>query len=68
MTKQNIGVGVHYIALHLHPFYQKTYGYKKGEFHNSEWISDRTFSLPISPKMTNSDVNDVIITVKKILG
>ncbi len=39
MTKANIGVGVHYIALHLHPFYQQTYGYKPGDFPNAEWIS-----------------------------
>jgi dTDP-4-amino-4,6-dideoxygalactose transaminase len=60
MTKRNIGVGVHYIALHLHPFYQKTFGYKRGNFLNAEWISDRTVSLPISPKLTDEDVEDVI--------
>ncbi|UCC41833.1 MAG: DegT/DnrJ/EryC1/StrS family aminotransferase [Candidatus Aminicenantes bacterium] len=60
MTKQNIGVGVHYIALHLHPFYQKTYAYKRGDFPNSEWISDRTVSIPLSAKLTDGDVEDVI--------
>ena len=47
MTKQNIGVGVHYIALHLHPFYQERFGYKRGDFPNAEWISDKTVSLPL---------------------
>ena len=68
MTKQNIGVGVHYIALHLHPYYQKIFGYKKGDFPNAEWISDRTVSLPISAKLTDEDVEDVIEAVRTIVG
>jgi dTDP-4-amino-4,6-dideoxygalactose transaminase len=68
MTKQNIGVGVHYIALHLHPFYRKTFGYKRGDFPNAEWISDRTVSLPLSPKLSKNDVSDVIAAVKSIIG
>lgn len=67
MTKRNIGVGVHYIALHLHPYYRKTFGYKKGDFPNAEWISDRTVSLPLSAKLTDEDVRDVIEAVKNII-
>lgn len=67
MTKRNLGVGVHYIALHLHPFYQKEFGYQEGDFPNAEWVSERTVSLPLSPKLTNADVNDVIAAVKDIL-
>jgi len=68
MTKRNIGVGVHYIALHLHPYYQRCYGYKRGDFPNAEWISDRTVSIPLSPKLTDEDVEDVINAVYDILG
>ncbi len=68
MTRHNIGVGVHYIALHLHPYYQETYGYRRGDFPNAEWISDRTLSLPISPKLTQSDIDDVIDTVTHIIN
>ena len=67
MTERNIGVGVHYIALHLHPFYQNEYGYEKGDFPNAEWISERTVSLPLSAKLTGEDINDVIEAVKDIL-
>lgn len=67
MTKRNIGVGVHYIALHLHPYYQETYGYKKGDFPNAEWISERTVSLPLSAKLKDEDVNDVIEAVREII-
>lgn len=66
MTKRNIGVGVHYIALHLHPYYQKKFGYKRGDFPNAEWISDRTVSLPLSAKLTDEDVEDVIVAAAKI--
>ncbi len=67
MTKQNIGVGVHYIALHLHPYYQETFGYKRGDFPYAEWISDRTVSLPLSAKLTDEDVADVIKAVHDII-
>ncbi len=58
MTSQKIGVGVHYIALHLHPYYQRTLGYQRGQFPNAEWISDRTVSLPLSPAMDDKDLKD----------
>jgi dTDP-4-amino-4,6-dideoxygalactose transaminase len=67
MTKRNIGVGVHYIALHLHPYYQQSFGYKRGDFPNAEWISDRTVSLPLSAKLSVKDVGDVIDTTVEIL-
>lgn len=68
MTKRNIGVGVHYIALHLHPYYQETFNYKPGDFPNAEWISDRTLSVPLSPKLTDEDVKHVIEAVREIIG
>jgi dTDP-4-amino-4,6-dideoxygalactose transaminase len=68
LHKENIGAGIHYVALHLHPFYQKTFGYRAGEFPNAEFISHRTFSLPFSAKLTHQDVEDVIRAVKKILA
>lgn len=68
MTKRKLGVGVHYTALHLHPFYTKMYGYKRGDYPNSEWISERTVSLPLSAKLTDEDVEDVVCAVKEILS
>jgi len=68
MTKANIGIGVHYIALHLQPFYRKTFGYKRGDFPDAEWVSDRTVSIPLSPKLSDGDVDDVIDAVRKILS
>ncbi|MCK4584098.1 DegT/DnrJ/EryC1/StrS aminotransferase family protein [candidate division WOR-3 bacterium] len=68
MAKRNIGVGVHYIALHLQPYYQQKYGYKQGDFPNADWISDRTVSIPLSAKLTDNDVQDVINTVREIIA
>ena len=67
MTAENIGVGVHYLALHQHEYYQKALGYKKGDFPEAEFISERTVSLPLSAKLTGEEVADVITAVKKIL-
>ena len=67
MKKGNIGVGVHYIALHLHPYYQEAFGYKRGDFPNAEWISDRTISIPLSAKLKDADVEDVIEVVRDLV-
>ena len=67
MTGRNIGIGVNFIALHLHPYYRRVFGYKRGDFPNAEWISERTVSLPLSPKLSEEDVRDVISTVTDIL-
>jgi len=65
MQRSNIGTGIHYTALHLQPFYQKTFNLQKGDFPAAEYISDRTLSLPLGPKMTDHDVSDVIRAVKE---
>ncbi|MBN2396498.1 MAG: DegT/DnrJ/EryC1/StrS aminotransferase family protein, partial [Candidatus Atribacteria bacterium] len=67
LTAENIGVGVHYLPVHLHPFYRKTYGWKKGNCPNAEWIGARTVSLPLSAALCDKDVNDVIKAFKKVL-
>jgi len=67
LTAENIGVGVHYIPVHLHPFYRKTFGWKKGDFPNAEWIGERTISLPLSAGLNDEDVDDVINAFHKVL-
>jgi dTDP-4-amino-4,6-dideoxygalactose transaminase len=68
MHEMNIGTGVHYIAVHLHTYYRERFGFKSSDFPNATWISERTASLPLSPKMTDKDVEDVINAVRIILG
>ena len=67
LHRQNIGTGVHYRALHLHPYYRETFGYTPEDFPNARWISERTISLPLSPKLTDDDVEDVVAAVTRTL-
>lgn len=67
LIKENIGSGVHFTPIHLHPFYRHTFGYKRGDFPNSEFVGERIVSLPLGANLTNKDVHDVISAVKKIL-
>jgi dTDP-4-amino-4,6-dideoxygalactose transaminase len=67
LTAENIGVGVHYLPVHLHPFYRKTFGWRKGDYPHAEWIGERTISLPFSAALTDMDVSDVITAVSKVL-
>ncbi|HTN44168.1 MAG TPA: DegT/DnrJ/EryC1/StrS family aminotransferase [Nitrospiria bacterium] len=67
LTAENIGVGVHYLPVHLHPYYRKTFGWKIGDFPNAEWIGERTLSLPLSPALDEEDTKDVITAFTKVL-
>lgn len=67
LIKENIGSGVHFFPIHLQPFYRKTYGYQRGDFPNAEYVGDRILSLPMGANLTDSDVEDVICAVKKVL-
>ncbi len=68
LKEENIGTGVHFIALHLTRFYQERFGYKRGEFPNAEFISDRTVSLPLSSRLCQGDIDDVTNAVQKVIG
>lgn len=68
LKRENIGTGIHFTALHLHSFYQDKFGYKRGDFPNAEFISDRTVSLPLSSALDQEDVNDVIRAVQKLVA
>jgi len=68
LRAENIGTSVHFIPLHLHPFYRKEFGYKGGEFPVAESVFESIISVPIYPIMTDLDVKDVIRAVTKIMG
>lgn len=63
----NIGTSVHFIPVHLHPYYQETYGYRRGDFLNSEKIFDSIISLPLYPAMNEMDVQDVVKAVEHLI-
>jgi dTDP-4-amino-4,6-dideoxygalactose transaminase len=64
MTKRKIGVGVHYLSIPEHPYYRETFGWKPEEFPNATLIGRQTVSLPISPKLADQDVEDVVAAIK----
>jgi dTDP-4-amino-4,6-dideoxygalactose transaminase len=61
---RGVGSGVHFNPVHLYSYYQNTYGYRRGDYSNAEYIGDRTVSLPLSAKLTDSEVEKVITVVK----
>jgi perosamine synthetase len=63
-----IGTSVHFIPLHLHPAYQKAFGYRPGAFPVAEGLFERAISLPIYPSMSDAAVTRVIDTVRDVLG
>lgn len=67
LTDRNVGTGVHYRGVHLHPFYRDTYGLDPAEFPVATDISERTLSLPLSPKLTDGDQDDVVAALVEIL-
>jgi perosamine synthetase len=63
---ENIGVNVHYVPVHLHPYYRNRFGYKGGEYPVAERAYERLISLPMFHGMTDGDVSDVIGAVQKV--
>jgi len=68
LRAENIGVNVHYIPVHMHPYYREKFGYRGGEFPVAEDAYTRLISLPMFHGMTNGDVADVIEAVSKVVG
>ncbi|MBQ9234164.1 MAG: UDP-4-amino-4,6-dideoxy-N-acetyl-beta-L-altrosamine transaminase [Lachnospiraceae bacterium] len=66
LQAENIGCQVHYIPVYYFPYYQRL-GYKKGICPNAESLYEEIVSIPLYPKMSDSDVDDVIKAVKKII-
>jgi len=66
LKKLKIGASVHFIPVHLHPFYRDHFGYRHGDLPRAEAIYDSILSLPLYPSMSAQDVNDVIEAVHHI--
>jgi len=67
MTANNIGVGVHYLSIPEHPYYQETFSWQPKDYPNAMQVGRQTVSLPLSAKLTNEDIEDVIEAVMQIL-
>jgi perosamine synthetase len=67
LRAENIGVNVHYIPVHRHPYYRDRFGYVGGEYPVAEAAYERLISLPMSHGMSDDDVEDVILAVNKVV-
>ncbi|MGI6119276.1 MAG: UDP-4-amino-4,6-dideoxy-N-acetyl-beta-L-altrosamine transaminase [Desulfosporosinus sp.] len=67
LKEENIGTSVHFIPVPMHPYYKETFGYKQGDFPTAEAIYQRIISLPLYPKMSAQDTEDVISAVKRVV-
>lgn len=68
MKEKGIGTSVHFIPLHIQPYYKNKYGFKANDFPVSNSVFKQIFSMPIYPKMTKKDVDRVIDVVKNIVN
>jgi perosamine synthetase len=66
LRAENIGVNVHYIPVHTHPFYRERFGYHGGEYPVAEAAYETLISLPMFHAMTDKDIEDVITAAEKI--
>lgn len=67
LREEGIGVNVHYIPVHMHPYYRKVLGIGEGLCPVAETAYKRIISLPVYPSMGDRDVEDVITAVTKVL-
>jgi len=67
MTRHNIGVGVHYLSIPEHPYYQERFGWTPDQYPNAARVGRQIVSLPISAKLTDCDIADVIRAVRQTL-
>ena len=66
LRERDIGVNVHYIPVHLHPFYRNRFGTDSGLCPVAEWAYESIISLPIFPDMSNEDIEQVITCFKEV--
>ena len=67
LREQGIGTSVHFIPLHLHPYYRERFGFRPDDFPVASAVYERIVSLPIYPAMSDGDVDDVIDSVAEVV-
>jgi len=66
MHAEHVGVQVHYVPLHFHPFFQEEFDYERGEYPVAEAVYEGIVSLPLFPGMDDGDVSDVIRAIERL--
>jgi len=67
LRRLNIGTSVHFIPVHLHPFYRRTFDYRQGDFPVAEDLFQRIVSLPLYPRLDEQDVSYVADAVVRLI-
>ncbi len=67
LRQAGIGVNVHHIPVHLHPYYKQSFGYAEGQFPMAEKAYDEILSLPLWPGMVDQDIDKVISEVTRVM-
>ncbi len=66
MRELGVGTSVHFIPLHLQPYYKETFGYENGDFPVAERLFDEIVSLPIYPSLSEADLDRIAAAVRQI--
>jgi len=67
LQRAGIGSSVHFMPLHLHPYYRQTWGYQPNDLPVSNMVFERILSLPLYSKMTEADIDRVITIVRNLV-
>lgn len=68
MRDQGIGASVHWMPLHMHPYYREKFAYKPGDLPRAAALYPEIISLPLYPDLTEGDVRFVVNSIKEILA
>ena len=68
MNDHRIGVGVHYESIPMHPYYKETFDWKPSDYPNALKFGNETVSIPISPKLSDNELDKIISITKRILS
>lgn len=68
LTKMGVGAGVHYLSIAEHPFYQRTYEWSPQDYPNAMNIGRMTLSLPISSKLTDKELDKIVVSVQQLFN
>ena len=67
LKSRNIGTSVHFIPIHLHPYYRDRYGFAPTDFPVAFANYQRLVSIPLHPRLCDADVDDVIEAVLDVV-
>jgi dTDP-4-amino-4,6-dideoxygalactose transaminase len=67
LRAEHILVGIHFVPVHLHPYYRRRFGFRASDFPNASFVGKRTFSLPLTPDLSDEDVSDVCTALTRVL-